>query len=93
VWRFATKGGFAMKILIVAGALLALPAVASAQNMTCADYMKMNQQMTAQMGGKPPSSGDAKLDAQAAALDKKVGDYCAKNPAVMVDKAMEEAMK
>jgi hypothetical protein len=82
-----------MKFLIIAAALVALPLAAAAQNMTCADYMKMNQQLTAQMGGKPPSSGDAKLDAQAAALDKKVGDYCAKNPTVMVDKAMEEAMK
>ncbi|HVV62437.1 MAG TPA: hypothetical protein VHD14_11845 [Pseudolabrys sp.] len=81
-----------MKSLIIAGALVALPFAASAQNMTCADYLKMNKQMTAQMGGAA-STGDAKMDAQAAAMDKKLNDYCAKNPTVKVDKAMEEAMK
>jgi hypothetical protein len=39
------------------------------------------------------STGDAKMDATAAAMDKKLRDYCAKNPTLGVDKAMEEAMK
>lgn len=83
-----------MKSLIIAGALAALlPAIASAQNMTCADYLKADKQLTAQMGGAAASTGDAKMDAQAAALDKKMKDYCAKNPTVSADKAMEEAMK
>ena len=83
-----------MKSLILAGALAALlPAIASAQNMTCADYLKADQQMAAQMGGAAMKTGNAAMDAQAAALDKKMKDYCTKNPTVTVDKAMEDAMK
>jgi len=84
-----------MKSLILAGAIAALlPVAASAQNMTCADYLKADQQMTAQMGGAGAmKTGNAAMDAQAAALDKKMKDYCTKNPTATVDKAMEEAMK
>lgn len=84
-----------MKSLIVAGALAALlPVAASAQNMTCADYLKADKEMTAQMGGAAAvKTGDAAMDAQAAALDKKMKDYCTKNPTAGVDKAMEAAMK
>jgi hypothetical protein len=83
-----------MKSLIVATALAALlPAAATAQNMTCADYLKADKQVRSQMGGVPASTGNAQLDAQAAALDKKLNDYCAKNPGVGLDKAMMEAMK
>jgi hypothetical protein len=83
-----------MKSLLVAGAFaVLLPAAASAQNMTCADYLKADAQMSAQMGGVKPTTGDAKMDAQAAALDNKIKAYCTKNPTVGVDKAMEEAMK
>lgn len=81
-----------MKTVFLAATFALIPGLAFAQNMSCADYMKMNQQVSAQMG-KMPSSGDAKLDAQAAALDKKVSDYCAKNPTVSIDKAMTEATK
>lgn len=78
-----------MKSLIVAGALAALlPSLAVAQNMTCADYLKAEAEMTKQMGANAP-----KPDATAAALDKKMKDYCTKNPTAGVDKAMEEAMK
>jgi len=84
-----------MKSLIVAGTLAALLPVHSAlaQNMTCADYLKADKQMQAAMGGAAPTTGDPKMDAQAAALDKKMKDYCTKNPSAGVDKAMEEAMK
>lgn len=84
-----------MKSLILAGALAALlPAAASAQDMTCADYLKADKQMSAQMGGAAAmKTGDAAMDAQAAALDKKMKDYCSKNPTASVSKAMEEAMK
>jgi len=86
-----------MKSLIAAAALAAVLPIAaqnsaSAQNMSCADYLKADKQMQAQMGAAP-STGDPKMDAQAAALDKKVKDYCTKNPSVGVDKAMEAAMK
>ena len=83
-----------MKTLIVAAVAALLPVAASAQqNMSCADYLKADKQMQSQMGGAPPSTGNAALDAQAMALDKKVKDYCTKNPSVGVDKAMMEAMK
>jgi hypothetical protein len=85
-----------MKSLIAAGmlaALLAAQTSALAQNMSCADYLKADKQMQAAMGGAAPTTGDPKMDAQAAALDKKVKDFCTKNPSVGVDKAIEEAMK
>jgi hypothetical protein len=87
-----------MKSLIAAAILAALLPVAAphsalAQTMTCADYLKADKQMQGQMGGATPTTGDPKMDAQAAALDKKMKDYCTKNPSVGVDKAMEEAMK
>lgn len=87
-----------MKSLIVAGALAALlPAVAQnpavAQTMTCADYLKADKQMQAQMGGASMSTGNAQMDAQAAAMDKKLKDYCTKNPSAGMDKAMMEAVK
>lgn len=83
-----------MKTLIASAALAALlPAAASAQTMTCADYLKADKQLQSQMGGAQPTTGNAQLDAQAMALDKKVKDYCTRNPTVGVDKAMMEAMK
>ena len=86
------NGGRHVKVLFLAATFAAIPGLALAQTMTCADYMKMNQQMSSQMG-KMPSSGDAKIDAQAAALDKKVSDYCARNPSASMEKAMTEAAK
>ncbi len=44
--------------------------------------------MAKQMGAEAP-----KLDAQMAAIDKKMKDYCTKNPTASADKAMEEAAK
>ena len=84
-----------MKTLIAAAVFTAaFPLAAFAQqNMTCADYLKADKQLQSQMGGAPPTTGNAALDAQAMALDKKVKDYCTKNPTVGVDKAMMEAMK
>lgn len=77
-----------MKSLIVAGALALLPSFASAQSMTCADYLKAEKEMAASMGANAP-----KLDAESAALDKKLKDYCTKNPTAAVEKAMEAAVK
>ena len=76
-----------MKSLIVATVLAALfPAAASAQSMTCADYLKAEKQMA-------DAAGSAKPDPESAAIDKKMHDYCVKNPTVSADKAMEEATK
>jgi predicted secreted protein len=78
-----------MKSLIAAGVLVALSATfAAAQTMTCADYLKAEAEMAKQMGSNAP-----KLDGDAAAMDKKMKDFCTKNPTVSADKAMEEAMK
>jgi hypothetical protein len=80
-----------MKSLLVAGALFALlsPVVsAQAQSMTCAEYLKAEAEMAKAMGKDAP-----KPDAATAAMDKKMKDYCVKNPTASADKAMEEAMK
>ena len=79
-----------MKSLLAAGAILALlTSVASAQtSMSCADYLKAEAEMAKAMGKDAP-----KPDAATAAMDKKVKDYCTKNPTASADKAIEEAMK
>jgi hypothetical protein len=83
-----------MKSLLAATAFVALlPAAAVAQNMTCADYLKADKQVRSQMGGMSMSTGNAQMDTQAAAMDKKINDYCTKNPTDGLDKAMMEAMK
>jgi hypothetical protein len=87
------RGDSIMKMLALAFAAALLPAAASAQTMTCADYLKADKQVRSQMGGMSMSTGNAQMDAQAAALDKKLNDYCAKNPNDGLDKAMMEAMK
>jgi hypothetical protein len=78
-----------MKSLLAAGAMLALlTSVASAQTMTCADYLKNEADMAKAMGNDAP-----KPDAATAAMDKKIKDYCTKNPTASADKAIEEATK
>jgi len=74
-------------------ALFAANPVFAQTSMTCADYLKADKQIAAQMGGASASTGDAKLDAQAAAMDKALRDYCTRNPTVSVDKAMMDVMK
>lgn len=86
-------GDFTMKMFALAVVAALLPAAASAQTMTCADYLKADKQVRSQMGGMSMSTGNAQMDAQAAAMDKKINDYCAKNPNDGLDKAMMEAMK
>jgi hypothetical protein len=84
-----------MKSTIVLAAVAAVLSAgsAAAQTMSCADYLKADKQMQAQLGGASTSTGDPKMDAEAAALDKKVRDYCTNNPKAGLEKAMEEAMK
>ena len=54
--------------------------------MTCAELLKANQQID-------QATKDAMAkDAAASALDKKINDYCAKNPTAKVSEAMEKAM-
>jgi len=73
--------------------VLAAGPVFAQSSMTCGDYLKADKQMAAQMGGASASTGDAKMDAAAAAMDKALRDYCTKNPTVSVDKAMMDVMK
>jgi hypothetical protein len=56
-------------------------------DMSCADYLKADKQMAAQMGGSTASS-----DPTAAAMDKKVKDYCTANPKTKLSEAMEKAL-
>lgn len=55
-------------------------------DMSCADLLKANAQLDA-------ASKDATAkDPAAAALDKKIADYCAKNPKAKASEAMEKAL-
>lgn len=63
---------------------------ASAQTMTCADYLKAQKDMAAAMKGQPV--GTSAAEKEAAALDKKVTDYCTKNPKASADEAVVKAM-
>jgi hypothetical protein len=65
-------------------------ATASAQTMTCADYLKSQKEMAAAMKGQPV--GTTAAEKEAAALDKKVTDYCVKNPKASADEAVMKAV-
>lgn len=54
-------------------------------DMSCADLLKSNKQIEEAMKGQPK-------DAESAAMDKKINDYCVKNPAAKASEAMEKAM-
>ena len=53
-------------------------------DMSCADLLKANKQMDA--------SARQTMDADSAAMDKKVDDYCLKNPSAKAAEAMEKAL-
>jgi hypothetical protein len=77
-----------MKI-ICAAILIALVglSVAHAQtDMSCADLLKANAQIDA------ATKAEMAKDASAAAIDKKINDYCTKNPKAKASEAMEKAM-
>lgn len=76
-----------MKSLTACVLAALLPAIASVQTMSCADYLKAEKQMA------DAAAGATKPDADAAAMDAKMHDFCVKNPTVGADKAMEEATK
>ena len=79
-----------MKIVIIAlAAVVSMSAFGAAQaqsDMSCKDLLKANVQLDA-------AAKDAMAkDATAAAMDKKINDYCAKNPTAKASEAMEKAM-
>ena len=63
-------------------------ATASAQSdLSCADLIKANAQIDA------ATKAEMAKDATAAAMDKKINDYCAKNPTAKASEAMEKALQ
>ncbi len=69
-------------IVIVLGGLSAAQAQS---DMSCADLLKANAQIDA------ATRAEMTKDA-AAAMDKKINDYCAKNPTAKASEAMEKAL-
>jgi hypothetical protein len=70
-------------ILIALGGLSAAHAQT---DMSCADLLKANAQIDA------ATKAEMAKDATAAAMDKKINDYCTKNPKAKASEAMEKAM-
>jgi len=73
-------------------ACTALPAFAQSTpgadpNMSCADYLKAEA-----AAGPTPKTGDAASDKMAADIDKKMSDYCTKNPTAKAADAMQMVM-
>jgi hypothetical protein len=63
-------------------------ATANAQSdLSCADLIKANAQIDA------ATKAEMAKDATAAAMDKKINDYCAKNPTAKASEAMEKALQ
>jgi len=69
-------------VLVVSGA----GAVSAQTDMSCADLLKANAQIDA------ATKAEAAKDPDAAAMDKKVNDYCMKNPKAKASEAMEKAL-
>ncbi len=55
-------------------------------DMSCADLLKANAQID------DATKAQMAKDPAAAALDKKINDYCTKNPTAKASEAMEKAM-
>jgi hypothetical protein len=61
-------------------------------SMSCTDYLKLDKAMADQMAGMSVSTGDAAADKEAADMDKKIRDYCGKNPRESAMTAIQKAM-
>jgi hypothetical protein len=64
----------------------AFSAAQAQSDMSCAELLKANAQLDA------ATKAEANKDPTAAALDKRINDYCAKNPTAKASEAMEKAM-
>jgi hypothetical protein len=85
------QGNSVIKSFVLAAVAATLfAAAASAQTMTCADYLKSQKEMAEAMKGQPV--GTTAAEKEAAALDKKITDYCVKNPKASADEAVTKAM-
>jgi hypothetical protein len=64
----------------------AFSAAQAQSDMSCAELLKANAQLDA------ATKAEGNKDPAGAALDKKINDYCAKNPTAKASEAMEKAM-
>ena len=64
-----------------------LTAAEAQSDMSCADLLKANAQIDA------ATKAEMAKDASAAAMDKKINDYCTKNPTAKASEAMEKALQ
>lgn len=81
-----------MRSIVLVAALTvgcALPAFAQT-DMSCGDYLKTDEQMKKQMSAADRAALTA--DPTAAAMDRKMLDYCTENPRAPVSEAMQKAM-
>lgn len=77
-----------MKTTLVAIAVLlgGMAAAHAQSDMSCADLLKTNAKLDA------ATKAEMAKDAAAAAMDKKINDYCTKNPTAKASEAMEKAL-
>ena len=82
------KGIEIMKTTVLAVTIFfgAFSAAQAQSDMSCADLLKANAQLDA------AAKAEVAKDPTGAALDKKINDYCAKNPTAKASEAMEKAM-
>jgi hypothetical protein len=82
------KGIEIMKTAAFAVAIFlgAFSAAQAQSDMSCAELLKANAQLDA------AAKAEVAKDPTGAALDKKINDYCAKNPTAKASEAMEKAM-
>ncbi|WP_158815649.1 hypothetical protein [Methylocapsa sp. S129] len=77
------KSIWAALFLVLGG----LSAAHAQSDMSCADLLKVNAQLDA------ATKAEMAKDATAAAMDKKINDYCVKNPTAKASEAMEKALQ
>jgi hypothetical protein len=78
-------------LLVTAGIFALTTAAAVAQTDSCADFLKADAQMQAAMS--PADKAALSSDPAAAALDRKLRDYCTKNPKAPLSEAMTKAIQ
>jgi hypothetical protein len=77
-----------MKITLAALAIVlgGLGAAHAQSDMSCADLLKANAQIDA------ATKAEMNKDPSSAEMDKKINDYCTKNPTAKASEAMEKAL-
>lgn len=77
-----------MKSILLAGIFVfgGLGAAYAQADMSCAELLKANKQIDDAMKGQVK-------DLDATEMDKKINDYCTKNPTAKASEAMEKALQ